>query len=195
MSRDTAIIVFVKNPKKGTVKTRLAKDIGEEQALQIYLKLIDYTKAVLDQTNMHKVVAFSSELMNEQVWNGFQQTIQRGSDLGAKLACAFQDYLQDFDKVVIIGSDCAEITSGHLLEASRKLNDQDVVLGPAKDGGYYLIGMRRFVPQLFVDMPWSSPNLLEMSLEKLELLSISYALLEELSDVDYLSDWEKVEWR
>ncbi|MBO6535216.1 MAG: TIGR04282 family arsenosugar biosynthesis glycosyltransferase [Balneolaceae bacterium] len=197
MNRD--LIIFVKNPVLGRAKTRLAASIGDEAALKAYLQLLSYTKQVVDELDVQKSVWYSSEPEANDLWNigNYFKKKQQGKDLGKKMSYAFESTFREnqADAVVIIGSDCAELKPEHLNEAFEVLRSTDVVLGPAKDGGYYLLGMRQFVPELFNAIAWSTSDVAKQTLDAAEKKELSYKLLEELSDVDTEEDWKKVKHR
>ena len=121
---------------------------------------------------------------------------QTSGDLGRRMATAFAEAFRSGAlRVAVIGTDCPAITPELLAEAFQRLETADLVLGPATDGGYYLIALRRPVPELFVDIPWGSPRVLEQTLQRAQRLSLSVALLKTLSDVDRPEDvvhWERV---
>lgn len=191
------VICFIKNPEAGKVKTRLAKDLGDQEALEVYHRLLKYTREVLDPLQVRKKRYFSNRIEKLPYWedNGYESRVQSGGNLGARLAVTFSTELSKSEKVIIIGSDCAELKTRHIKEALDALESNEVVIGPARDGGYYLIGLRKFIPGLFEDMPWSEPQLLEETLSFLDKKGHSYKLIEELSDVDDLKDWQRVDWK
>ena len=110
------------------------------------------------------------------------------------MSAAFQEEFVDSTKVIIIGSDCAELSSEDIEAAFSKLRDHDVVFGPAEDGGYYLLGMNAMHEELFHEMPWSQEGLLEETLRKTSALGLSHYELPTKSDIDYWEDWEKLGW-
>ena len=163
MTENDRLIIFVKNPEIGRVKTRLAKTIGDEQALSIYQKLLLYTKEITKGLNADKSVYYSEHIDNNDLWDNmlFSKHLQRGDDLGERMQNAFADaFAQGKERVIIIGSDCLELETYMIKEAFAVLENNDVVLGPAKDGGYYMIGMTAFLPTLFEDKNWSTDDLL-----------------------------------
>lgn len=181
------LMIFVKNAKAGTVKTRLAHSKGHEFALEIYIKLLDHTLQVAQSTGV-PVAIFYSEYIEEKDAQRFPsalQYVQKGDDLGQRMANAFQQAFKlGYSKVVIIGSDCPGITESHIHKAMQLLQNNDLVIGPATDGGYYLLGMRNYYPQLFENKCWSSPFLLEQTETTAQTLNLSYSKLATLSDVD-----------
>ncbi len=187
------LIIFIKNPRLGLVKTRLAESIGNEQALTIYKKLIAKTLKESDLLNCKKDIWFSdSDKVNEEIFvnrKSYALKVQKGSNLGERMKYAFQECFQDgFKKVVIIGSDCPELESSVVKKAFEQLDTYDIVLGPAKDGGYYLLGMNSFYPKIFTGVNWSTSSVLNQTLKYVNASQLSYNLLEELSDIDTLED-------
>lgn len=197
MKRD--LIIFVKNPVLGKAKTRLAASIGDVAALKVYRQLLAYTKLVVDGLDAEKSVWYSSFIDQEDIWtNGeFNKKVQTGDDLGQKMKNAFEaTFAQEkSDAVVIIGSDCAELEERHVSEAFDALESNDIVLGPAKDGGYYLLGMRVFVPELFESIDWSTSKVAEQTLYAIKENNLSYLLLDELNDVDTVEDYVQIKHR
>lgn len=193
---DNKLIIFVKNPVKGKVKTRLAKSVGDTRALEIYLKLIEYTRDQVVGVSGEKEISYSQEIVRQDEWDEdiFFKSKQEGDTLGERMKNAFFKGLidQDFMKVVLIGSDCAELTTNMIGKSFEALDKTDVVIGPAEDGGYYLIGMRRFIPQLFEDINWSTSEVFKHTVEKVQENDASFSTLEILSDVDEIGDWDKV---
>lgn len=187
-----ALIIFAKNPVLGAVKTRLAKSVGKEQALAIYNKLLSWTQRETSQSQADVIVYYASEIIPDDVWGEVEKKKQPEGDLGQKMAFAFQEELLHFQKVCIIGTDCAALTSDIIDEAFRALETHDFVFGPANDGGYYLMGMKRYVPDLFEDMKWSTSTVLSTSIARTKAAGYSHVLLQELVDVDTVEDWTLV---
>lgn len=185
-----ALIVFVKPPESGKVKTRLGKTIGFEKAASVYEQLLIYTAnicAKLEQTTVY--IFHSGKTAPLAIWQEFENELQTDGDLGKKMAHAFQFCFQKgHQKVIGIGSDCISIQHTDIEAAFNKLTNKDIVFGPAQDGGYYLIGMRQYFSFLFQNMPWSQPQLLEKTLDQCHTNEKSVALLQELSDIDYEED-------
>ncbi|MFC3414626.1 TIGR04282 family arsenosugar biosynthesis glycosyltransferase [Algoriphagus hitonicola] len=192
--KKSAIIIFQKNAELGKVKTRLAKDVGDEIALQIYHQLCAFTHEVCRQVSVDKYLYFSrfiSEIHFSDSSYFFR--VQRGGDLGERMSNAFEDlFKNDYEKILIIGTDCPEISSHLLEEAFSLLDKSEVVIGPAEDGGYYLLGMRRFFPQLFQNISWSTSEVVKQTKNRLESGKISYQLLPVHTDIDTLEDWKKM---
>ncbi len=191
---DKALIIFIKNPRKGKVKTRLAATLGDDKALKIYLCLLDYTKKVSERVVSDKLLFYSHQIDAKDEWsnNVFSKHVQIGADLGERMKQAFEVAFKTYHykKVVIIGSDCAEISSDLVEEAFRELDDHDFVIGPANDGGYYLLGMRELFLPVFENKAWSTSGLLASTLDDLDKNNLSYCILPALTDIDTETDWK-----
>jgi uncharacterized protein len=188
---DNVLMIFVKNPVRGKVKTRLAKTIGEEKALAIYNDLLRYTFNITRNIDCSKVVCYSDFIHNNDLWEDsvFQKEIQTGKDLGERMKNSFRlMFGSGFKTVVIIGSDCLEISSHIIDEAFRLLDNTEVVIGPASDGGYYLMGLKQIHDSLFDNKSWSKSSLLNETIEELTREGAAYSLLPELSDIDEEQD-------
>ncbi|MDZ7720104.1 MAG: TIGR04282 family arsenosugar biosynthesis glycosyltransferase [Balneolaceae bacterium] len=195
------LLVFVKNPEKGKVKTRLAKTVGDDKAYQTYLKLLDYTIDVARKVNAKKQVWYSSFIDESDRFLGkrsdgsrvsFEKKLQKGDNLGRRMLNAFQQGFEDgFKKIVIIGSDCPGITPQIIEGAFTGLDQKEVVIGPSKDGGYYLLGMSELVPGIFNDISWSTEQVLSETKTVLKKADKDYRLLSTLNDIDTEEDLRK----
>ena len=181
------IIVFAKNPEWGKVKTRLAATIGNDKALEAYKLLVKHTESVIESTNIPVAVYFTNYI-DEQESFGFangKKHIQIAGDLGAKMKQAFEEQFNaGHNKVVIVGTDCYELRKEHLIQAFEALDTNNVVIGPANDGGYYLLGMNSYIPALFDGIHWSTETVLDETIAVIKKLNKQYTLLETLVDVD-----------
>ena len=183
------IIVFVRNPKLGKVKTRLSNTIGNEDALKVYKILLKHTESVLGTASSDKVVYYSEEIQKNDLWNAsiYQKKLQKGTDLGARMLMAFETAFEDsYENVVIVGSDLFELKPIHLKKAFEALENHEVVLGPSLDGGYYLLGMTKLHPTLFKNKQWGTDSVLESTLKDLKKHNVK--LLEALNDIDTFED-------
>ncbi len=188
-----ALIIFIKNPEKGKVKTRLAKTEGEDFALRTYLALQQKTKEVALKTNTQAFLFYSKEINTNDDWDNsrFKKLVQEGETLGDKMKAALKEVLSVSDKAVIIGSDCYDISAEVIEIAFSKLDEYDVVFGPANDGGYYLLGMNKLHPELFEGIEWSTQTVLKDSI--MHLKEKNYFLLEELIDIDTIDDLKQTQ--
>lgn len=189
-----AVIVFQKNLVLGKVKTRLAVDLGKEETLDIYRQLIDATYKALQALKNTEIFIFFSDYLEElpsDVPFNFTGYIQKGNDLGERMLNAFTDiFKKGHESIVIIGTDCPYLNKEILNNAFKILEKNDVALGPAKDGGYYLLGMKTVIPELFENIPWSTDKVLELSVDVIRSKKLSFRLLPYLSDIDTREDWE-----
>lgn len=191
-----ALIVFIKNPELGKVKTRLAKTLGDEKALAIYQALLKHTRETALQLDVSRMLYYSSFIPEEDEWSeeDFQKYIQYGEVLGERMYYAFEDALTVHDKAVIIGSDCASLTPEIVQEAFDQLDRFPFVIGPAQDGGYYLLGMKRLQIELFTQIPWSTEQVFPETMARINALGKMAYQLPELSDIDLEEDWQKYGW-
>jgi rSAM/selenodomain-associated transferase 1 len=184
------LIIFVKNAVLGKVKTRLAASIGAEKALEIYQLLLKRTYEVTVTLPMAKAIYYSdyiSEDLFPQPY--YEKYIQPDGDLGERMQQAFtQAFAAGFERVCIIGSDCYELTEAIIQQAFNKLKQNDVVIGPAEDGGYYLLGMKILSPELFTNKKWSTDSVMQDTLNTIKDAGQSIALLPQLTDVDEEKD-------
>lgn len=188
---DRLLIVFVKNPVPGKVKTRLANDIGYIRATEIYKKLLLYTEKVIRKIDTDKEIWYADSISADDVWSdtGALKKVQPDGDLGVKMSQAFQSGFENgYKKIVLIGSDCLQITPRHITDAFRNLDSRDIVTGPSRDGGYYLIGLKALAPQIFENKPWSKPSLYQKTLETIHRNDLACCELEVLNDIDTLED-------
>lgn len=195
------LIIFIKNPVLGKVKTRLASAIGDEKTLEIYQLLLGHTRAITSNVSVNKYLYYSDFIDAEDEWSNekYEKCLQAQTpDLGQRMASAFGDMLErGADKAIIIGSDCLELNTPILKEAYAVLNDCEVVIGPAHDGGYYLIGLnfqkitmdiRDLIEKLFYDRQWSHSRVYKEAVDVLIEQNILYFNLRILSDIDEEAD-------
>jgi len=183
-----ALIVFARKPVAGAVKTRLAATIGNEKALNIYVRLLKHTKNVITPVNCDKYV-FLTESGQDNFWAGFINEVQQGDTLGARMHNAFELlFSSGYNKVLIIGSDCPHLTTNIVEEGFNKLISNDIVIGPATDGGYYMLGMKKLYQKLFENKSWSTAFVFDDTMRDIVTLALSHHLLPELSDVDEEKD-------
>ncbi len=193
---DNILLIFIKNPILGKAKTRIAKTVGDIEALRIYKELLNHTREISLKTSAQKHLYYSHFIDDKDEWTNteFQKFLQRGKGLGERMKHGFLSAFSSGNRVVIIGSDCPQINENILNKAFLLLEENDVVFGPSLDGGYYLLGMNSHYPELFEEIPWSTENVLELSLEKCKEMQLTTAFLPRLSDVDYIEDWKKYGW-
>jgi rSAM/selenodomain-associated transferase 1 len=192
---DRALGVFAKAPLSGRVKTRLAAEIGAAPADALYGRMAHAIVARTVGSSYRTVVWYapaSAEFVVRRWLRGLGVRSfrpQRGRGLGARLEHAFDRLFRGGGRsVVIIGTDCPALRERDLLRAFEALESHDVVLGPARDGGYYLVGLRRRQPGLFRRIPWSTAEVMRVTLERASHLGLSCKVLRPMRDVDRASD-------
>lgn len=185
------LIIFVKNKIEGQYKTRLVESIGQQRTFEVYTKLLNHTATMASEVDANKWVFYHDHVDEEDEFtqDTFRKLVQANGDLGQRMANAFQKGFQnDFKKVVIVGSDCAEIKPEDIQQAFDVLDTKPLVVGPASDGGYYLLGMTAFHESLFERQPWSTRKLLEKTLETARNHGLDFGLLPPLNDIDDIND-------
>ena len=190
----TLLIVFVKAPRAGSVKTRLAQSVGAEAACLIYQVLVGNLLRHIDSLRPVQL-RFSPDEAEKDIrpWRrkGWALAPQGSGGLGRRLMAAFREaFAAGFERVAIIGSDSPEITPNDIEDAWAALREHDVVLGPTKDGGYWLIALRKAFPQLFKGIPWSTERVLERTVEQARATKLRVYRLRELEDIDTEQDWK-----
>ena len=191
--KGAAIIVFQKKPELGKVKTRLAKTIGETKALEAYQWLLEHTHEQVALVGCDVFVYFEKEIDLTFIRNQrYAGALQRNGDLGQKMMTALEEVLaQGYQKAMVIGSDCPDMNSEVLEQAIDHLSSHDLVIGPARDGGYYLIGMRKVYATLFRNMTWSTSEVFSKTLAEAKRIGLKISLLRELADVDVYEDLDE----
>ncbi|MBI3088170.1 MAG: TIGR04282 family arsenosugar biosynthesis glycosyltransferase [Candidatus Omnitrophica bacterium] len=188
----TWALVFVKAPSPGLVKTRLLSVLSAEEAAALYRTLVrDTLEALAAVPNLHRVVAYAADpAFPDLTWLGaYPMVRQEGETLGARLQHAFAwAFAQGAARVIAVGSDAPALSPDWLREACEALARVDVVLGPTRDGGYQLIGLRRLSPELFADMPWSTSALCDRTLERAACLGLRARCLAPVEDLDTPDD-------
>ena len=151
MMTEALVIVFVKNIKLGKVKTRLAKTIGDHGAFEVYKELVKITKNATETLGYDKHIYFSDTVIDNK-WKNDYKTTQKGEDLGERMLNAFKNGFEaGYKKIVLIGSDLPEINANHIKKGIETLDNNEVVFGPAEDGGYYLVGMSSLIEEIFLN--------------------------------------------
>ncbi len=188
------LIIFTRNPELGKVKTRLAKSIGDENALTIYKTLLDRTEKTTRNLTCDKAIYYSVKIRENDIWDTsiYQKQQQHGNDLGMRMFNAFQEaFYNNYDKVSIIGSDLFDLNPNHINDAFKALDTRDVVIGPAHDGGYYLLGMKSLYSEVFKNKDWGTSSVFKDTIQDLKNKNIH--LLETLNDVDVYDDLKNIE--
>lgn len=193
MVNKNLLLIFTRNLEWGQCKTRLAADIGNDAALAIYKKLIEHTVSVTKSVSATKQVYYSNEIVENDAWDAsiFQKKKQEGPDLGSRMQHAFQQgFKEGFKNILIIGSDLYDITEADINKAFEALENNSFVIGPAQDGGYYLLGMKQLHPKIFTNKSWGSANVLEETLK--DIGSEKHLLLPQRNDIDYFEDMKHI---
>jgi len=183
------LLIFTRNPELGKVKSRLAQGVGQENALEIYKKLLQHTHDVVIQINCVRRIGYSVAIRSNDLWEDslFKKFQQQGDDLGQRMEQAYRDaFNQGHEKVIIIGSDLYDLRPHHITQAFEALKNNDIVIGPAQDGGYYLLGMKKILPAIFKNKKWGTETVLQETLTHLQEHKVR--TLETLNDIDYAND-------
>jgi rSAM/selenodomain-associated transferase 1 len=180
------------------VKTRISATVGDEATLLIYQKLLHHTWNITHQLAVDKFVFYTDTEPDEDLWSkgGFVKMIQETGDLGHRMRSAFHTLFQmGYEEIVIIGSDCYELTTTIVQEAYHQLQHYDMIIGPATDGGYYLLGMKKELKEVFSEIEWSTDKVLDQTIKLIASKRYSHTLLPQLNDVDTIDDvpeaWKK----
>ena len=184
-----ALIIFTRNPELGKVKTRLAATIGNQSALEIYKFLINHTINITSFVNADKYVFYSENIQQNDAWNPqkFRKELQKGNDLGERMKNAFDIlFKKGYQKVVIVGSDIYELGSQDIEDSFIALKKSPFVIGPAKDGGYYLLGMTQLNNKLFKNKDWGTDTVFNDTIN--DLTGKNVTLLSEKNDIDIYDD-------
>lgn len=189
MKSNKLLLIFTRNPELGKVKTRLAKTVGDETALEIYLFLLNKTQEVAQKVSSDKAVFYSENITQNDHWNPeiFQKYLQIEGDLGMKMQQAFeQSFEKGYEKVAIIGSDLYDLSSKNIENAFTELDENDVVLGPSEDGGYYFLGMKALQKNIFKNKNWGTETVRKDTLS--DLIDKKVKLLAFKNDIDVYED-------
>ena len=185
------IITFTRNSELGKVKSRLAKDIGEASALEVYKLLLEHTKNVLLRLDCDKAVYYSVKIRENDIWDSeiFSKHQQSGNDLGERMQNAFKNgFKKGYKNIIIVGSDLYDLNAEIINTAFKKLESHDNVIGPAVDSGYYLLGMKTLHPSVFKINNWGTQTVYKQTISKLNTNSVY--VLDTLNDIDYVEDLE-----
>jgi len=191
--KDSILIVFAKNPILGKVKSRLAESIGFYNSFLVYKELLYKTHEVIKDLDIPKLVCYSDFIDHNDLWenNIYQKTQQKGNEIGIRMRNAFYEaFNQDYKKVVLIGADIINLNSDIIYKAFDALDEGEVVFGPTKDGGYYLAGMKSLYEELFQNISWGTSMVFIQSLNNCFKLDLKVELLQELSDLDRIQDFQ-----
>src|SRR3989338_2999752 len=193
MLADNVLIIFVKYPQPGFVKTRLAKEIGKKNASELYRLFVETLLARIKDKNFTRVIFYSpvSKRNEIKMWLGDDLALspQKGRGLGERLSSAFRlAFKNGAKRVLVIGTDSPALNKKLILDAFKKLKEIQCVLGPAFDGGYYLVGLTSFHEEIFQHIDWSSDNVFKQTLKAIKKSRISFSLLDKQLDIDNKDD-------
>lgn len=194
------IQVYLKAPRPGTVKTRLAHTLGDEEACRIYMQLVKRQLAALPpaaDVAIHFAPADAAAEIHQAFAGQYPLVPQCAGNLGDRLANGIaRAFQQGAASVCVIGADCPDLHAHHFQQTEALLQaGAELVVGPARDGGYYLLAVNRFMPMLFQEIPWSSPHTLAATLAAAEKMKLKVAQLQLLDDVDFIGDWQRISQR
>ena len=187
-----ALIIFTRNPELGKVKTRLASTIGDAAALEVYQKLLKHTVDITQTLKVDKFVFYSEQIQENDHWDKaiYSKELQKGVDLGERMNHAFELlFSRGYHQIVIVGSDIFELTTNDIQEAFSHLDTTNFVVGPALDGGYYLLGMNALKKKLFKNKKWGTKTVFRETLKNLEQEQV--VLLATKNDIDTYDDLKK----
>lgn len=183
------LLIFTRNPVLGKCKTRLAATVGDKVALDIYMFLLNHTFDITKDLHVHKQVHYSEEIWESDIWNGdvYEKCLQEGKDLGERMANAFNNgFKAGFRNIIIIGSDIYDLNPKDINEAFNALEQKDFVIGPAEDGGYYLLGMNAYCKSVFMNKSWGTEEVFKKTMEDLKNKEVH--LLKSKNDIDLYED-------
>ena len=195
------LLYFVKYPTPGKVKTRLAKTIGDEEAAKLYRDLAEKNLSVIAPLYQKEIFDLAVVFDPPEKGNDFKRWLslscgylpQCGEGLSERLTYAFREAFQRGGKrIMALGSDTLNLTPDIIEDGFESLNYKDVVIGPAKDGGYYLIGLSSFQPKLFEGIAWSTSEVSSQTYKLIRQLNLSYQTLKQLDDLDEIKIGERV---
>jgi len=199
----TAVVVMSKIPQPGFTKTRLMSVLSEQESADFHRACLADTCLAIRKSGLPGYIYYAEPYphleqkyaaeddawqLSEEDRSYFEMQLQRGNELGERLFHAAQEKLTQYEAVVFLGSDMPLITSDIILEAQAKMYDHEIVLGPAQDGGYYLLGLKQAYPDIFQDIPWGTPQVLEKTLEIIRAKQFAFYLLKPQSDIDTWDD-------
>lgn len=190
------LIIFTRYPEPGKTKTRLIPALGAEGAATLQRQMTEHTLDQVKELQAKRLVSVevyfvggNQQLMQSWLGTSVIYRQQGDGDLGRRMAIAFQTALEaGKQRVVVIGTDCPDLKAEVMVKAFHALEQHDLVLGPAQDGGYYLIGLCRLIPELFTGISWSTAEVLQQTMSIAQRLELAVAYLPRLSDVDRPED-------
>jgi rSAM/selenodomain-associated transferase 1 len=194
--KNQLLIIFAKNTSSGNVKSRLARSIGERKALEIYLELSRRIQQACARLTCDVEIHYFPTVEKNDHWEvrNYNKFVQTGNDIGQRMHRALTNgFAKGYGKICVIGTDIYDLRKSMIESAFDVLSENDIVIGPSRDGGYYLIGMKKSRRALFEGIPWSTGQVLEDTIKKVSTLNLSHFLLPPLLDVDTLSDLQQTD--
>ena len=186
---NSCLIVMARPPILGKSKTRLAATIGNQKAYEMYNLMLERTLEIANSTGFDTRIFFTEKNSYTENFTLFPFDYQTEGDLGEKMKLAFQKTFDlGYDKVIVIGTDCPDNDSENILLAFKKLENNDVVIGPSGDGGYYMLGLKSMILGLFEGIEWSSAKVFSQSKMKLQDLEKTLFELKTINDIDLEED-------
>ncbi len=188
-----ALVIFAKFPEPGKVKRRIGKEIGDDRSAELCRRMIEDLIEKNSNKDYDLYLSFIGKEYKEAYRKMFPDAIlyvQRGTNLAENIFLTFEDLLDDYEKVIVIGSDAPQVGPDIIYPAFKALNSHDVILGPCTDGGYYLIGMKK-AHNLFRNMPFKTDSLLDEEIRLIKEQGLSFVLLDELLDIDDIDELKK----
>jgi hypothetical protein len=192
----TGVILFLKLPEKGKVKTRLSESTSEKFAIDFYKlcvsEILKYLN-LLNKSEFDIYVFFENDKNKRKImeWLGSHYNLitQRGDYLGERMLNSFRYiFSKGYGRAVIIGSDIPDLSNETIEQAAALLNEHDVIISPSTDGGYVLLGLKKIAPELFENISWSTGEVLQQTIDKIKNAGLSYKLTNPLSDIDDKND-------
>lgn len=195
------LLLMLKAPVEGKVKTRLASQLGADRACVIYRWLVERQMRQLPKGWMVQVTfdpVSALEVMRDWLGTDHCYVAQREGDLGQRINFAVEEAFSDLESgseepIVILGGDCPYVTTEILKQTAELLKKYQVVIGPSTDGGYYMIALNKAAPELFQDIEWSTERVLSQTIKKLNVMGLTYCLMPELEDIDEAESWERAQ--
>lgn len=187
-----ALLIFTRNAELGKVKTRLAKTIGNEKALVVYKDLLLHTMTETHSIDCDKFVFYDSGIVEDDIWSRefYQKKLQVNGDLGQRMHDAFEILFEmGYQNCIIVGSDLFDLKAIIIETAFKKLMNHDVAIGPAEDGGYYLLGLKKGHPAIFQNKDWGTDSVFKATMKDLKGQKV--CLLDTLNDIDTFEDLEQ----
>lgn len=190
----TALLIFAKAPTPGRCKTRLSPALGEHGAADLAARMLATTLAFAQEAGFAEVILCGDPSPDDAAWQAqnlpenITRVAQGDGDLGARMQRAVEATLVNHHAVIVVGTDCVELSSDWLREAQAALAEHDAIIHPSEDGGYTLLGLRQSHPSVFCDMPWSTARVAKMTYERLDALGWTYQIRAPSHDIDTPED-------